>query len=308
MQAVSCPTIHLCVAVDASGKALYTTRPTGRTGSWSQPVGIDGGVALTGISCPTTRLCVAVDANGNVLTSTRPTHGAWSRAARIDSSTSLDGGYAGLNGISCPTTTLCVAVDGAAQGHVVATSQPLGGGRTWHMSKLGAPLTSVSCPSNGLCVIGGTKHYFSTSPNGGRSAWHATGGPLGGGLISAIDCPAISLCVGVGYGNISPGLAVSATNPRGRASGWLTSSVQEMPPVANTELLDAVGCAGNTLCVALDTADNAFISRQPAQGVWGARHAIRRNSASLQSAVSCTKAFCVVVDSSGVATTGIVHG
>ncbi len=310
VQAVSCPTSRLCVAVDASGHALFTTRPTRGAHSWSRPQRVDGSNSLTGVSCPTRRLCVAVDESGNVLSTTHPTRGAksWSRPRRIDSVQGTDGGNAGLLGISCPTVTLCVAVDGAAAGDVLSTSVPRGGAGAWRMVRLGGTLETVSCPSAGLCVVAGSEHVYSSNPAGGRTSWHFTGGPVGGGVISDLDCPDTTLCVGVGFGDASPGLAVATASPRGGSKRWKTSDVLASPPPASAELLDAVGCAGGTLCVALDTADDAYTSGNPVKGGWSWDGAIRPGSASQQNAISCTLKLCVVVDSAGVETTGIVHG
>lgn len=310
VQAVSCPSRRLCVAVDASGHALFTTRPTRGAHSWSRPQRVDAGNALTGISCPTTRLCVAVDESGNVLSTTHPTRGAksWSRPRRIDSVHGTDGGYAGLLGISCPTVTLCVAVDGAAAGDVLSTSVPRGGASAWRTVRLGGPLTSVSCPSTGLCVVGGAEHAYSANPAGGRSSWHFTGGPVGGGVISGLDCPDTALCVGVGFGDASPGLVVATTSPRGGSRVWKTTDVLASPPGVGAGLFDAIGCPGQTLCVALDSADNAYVSNRPAKDGWSGARAIRPKSASQQNAISCTPKLCVVVDSAGVESTGIVHG
>jgi hypothetical protein len=305
VQAVSCPSTRLCVAVDASGHELFSTRPTGGKGSWSRAGRIDGGNSLTGISCPTTRLCVAVDENGVVLTTTRPTKGArsWKRQGRVDTALGLDGGWAGLLGISCPTTSLCVAVDGSQSGRVFSTTRPLGGSRAWRSTQVGGTLTSVSCRTAGLCVVAGSKHAFSTNPASG--SWRSTGSLGGGAVISAIDCPALSLCVGVGYGNSSPGLVTTSTSPRTR--NWQTVMVEPSPPLQSEGVLDAVGCPNRGLCVALDTADNAFVSSTPASGGWNGPRAIRRNSASQQNAIACTRTFCVVVDSAGVESTGIVR-
>lgn len=306
MLSVSCPSSRLCLAVDAAGRALYTTHPTWGGHHWSRPAYIDRRGSLTAVSCPTTKLCVAVDDAGNVLSTTRPTRGAkaWSRPVRIDSSRSLDGGPAGLLGISCPTVSLCVAVDGGSPGNVLSTTRPQGG--TWRTVGLGGPLASVSCAAPSLCMVGGLEHVVSTAPTGGRSAWHFTGGPAGGGSISALDCPLTTLCVGVGFGNVSPGLAMATASPRSSRS-WRTADLMGSPPQAGAQLLDAVGCAGRTLCVALDTADDAFVSTNPTGRAWGGGRPIRAKSASQQNAISCTAKLCAVVDSSGMETTGVVH-
>jgi hypothetical protein len=307
VDAVSCPSTKLCVAVDASGFVITTTTPTASRHVWSRTARIDS-TSLTGVSCPSTRLCVAVDDAGSVLTSTNPTGGsrAWSRGARVDSTTGADGGPAGLLGISCPNTHLCVAVDGSQAGNVVTSTDPTGGARAWSLTAVGGPLTSVSCRSASLCVAAGAQHIYSTDPTGGTTAWHATGPQAGGGVLSAIDCPSLGLCVGVGYGNTSTGLVTMATNPRGGASAWKTVSIQDSPPDPGEGLLDAVGC-GRRLCVALDGADNAYTASSPNSGTWSGPSPIRRNSVSQASAISCVSTLCLAVDSAGVSTAGTIR-
>jgi hypothetical protein len=309
LNAVACPAIGLCIAVDDSGYVTTTTKPTGGSRSWARAVRIDAN-PLTGISCPSAKLCIAVDAAGQAVISTNPTGGAkaWGRPFRIDSTAAQGGGYAGLDGISCPSAKLCVAVDGASAGNVVTSTDPAGGARAWKLAAVGGQLTSVSCPSAGFCVAAGTQHYTSTNPTGGASAWHGTGAPSGDGLLSAVHCPSTSLCVSVGYGNTSSGLATTSANPRGGAGTWKTVAVESATPAAGTGLLDAVGCAGSGLCVAVDGADDAWSSTGPAGGTWSGGSAIRPKSASSSTAVSCTRSFCVVVDSAGVETTGVVRG
>jgi hypothetical protein len=308
LDAVSCPTTRLCVAVDASGYVITTVDPTARSRVWSRPARIDG-AALTGVSCPTTRLCVAVDDAGSVLTSTNPTGGAraWSRPARIDTAPAAGGGYAGLSGISCPSITLCVAVDDAESGNVLTATRPTAGARGWRSSSVGQRLTGVSCASTRLCVAVGAQHLYATVPAGGASAWHATGPQAGGGIMSAIDCPSLSLCVAAGYGNSSTGLITTSTNPRGGTASWKTVSVQDTPPDPGEGLLDAVGC-GRGLCVAVDGADNAYTAPAPGSGTWSGPSAIRSRAASQSSAISCTGSLCLVVDSAGVSTAGVIRG
>jgi hypothetical protein len=299
----------LCVAVDESGQVVTTVKPAGGSGSWSRPFTIDSKTPLTGVSCPTTTFCVAVDQNGSVLTSTAPTHGphAWSKPAKIDTATAPGGGSVGLSGISCPTVSMCVAVDGAAKGDVLVSTNPTGGARSWVSATIATgPLLSISCASPTFCVAAGDQHYYSTNPTAGATAWKATGGQLGGGVFSAITCPSITLCVAVGYGNTSTGLATAATAPKGGPTHWTTVDVEAIPPVPGEGLLDGVGCASATLCVTVDGQDNAYTTNQPYGGPWSAAAPVRPQSAAYTTAISCVPSLCVVVDSAGVAATARV--
>jgi hypothetical protein len=309
LSAVSCPATNLCAAVDQSGDVVVSNNARGGASSWKL-AHVDGTVPLTGISCPTITLCVAVDQNGNVITSIKPTGGAsaWSKPVKIDSATLSLGGSVGLTGIDCPTPTLCVAVDGAAKGNVIVSTQPTGGAHAWASATIATgPLTSIDCASATLCVAAGDQHYISAQPAGGAAAWKATGTQLGGGVFSAISCPATTLCIGVGYGNSSTGVATATATPTAGARTWKTVDVEAVPPVPGESLLGAVGCPTTSVCVAVDGTDNAYTTTAPVGGAWSGATPIRQDSAATSSALSCIPTLCVVVDSAGVETTGIVR-
>jgi hypothetical protein len=110
---ISCPSVHLCVAVDDRGDAWTSTTPAGGARAWKR-AHIDS-APLIGVSCPSRRLCVAADNNGAVLASTNPTRGrrTW-RIMHVDSNvyeTSVVSQEATFTDIACPSTRLCVAVD-----------------------------------------------------------------------------------------------------------------------------------------------------------------------------------------------------
>jgi hypothetical protein len=202
-----------------------------------------------------------------------------------------------------------VAVDGGAKGSVLVSTDPAGGAHTWIGSPIATgPLLSISCPTSTFCVAGGDQHYVSTNPAGGAKAWKGTGTQLGGGVFSAIDCPTVAMCVGVGYGNSSTGLATATVTPKGPARRWKTIDVEAIPPVPGEGLLDAVSCLTTTACVALDGQDNAYTTATPVGGAWSGATPIRPQSASTTSALSCVTTLCVAVDSAGVETTGILKG
>jgi hypothetical protein len=301
LDAVSCPNLQLCVAGDQSGDVLTSTTPT--KGGWSAAAKVDHAGAITAISCPTTTFCAAVDQAGALITSTSPTKGAkyWSHPVRVDPSTSVGGGYAGLEAISCPSAALCVAVDNAANSNVVYSTDPTGGKAAWKTVGLEGPATSVDCPTASLCVIAGTERYVSTDPSSPTS-WKAAGA-LTDGVYEAVDCVGVTLCIDVGFGNTSTGFESATRTPTG---SWSTVyDVAGDPPAIGATLLDAVGCTRG-ICVALDGADNAYVSGSAAKGLWGAEAPIRSKSASQFNAVSCTSGMCVVVDSAGVETTGLL--
>ena len=136
LQAVSCASQSLCVAVSYEGFVYASTEPTGGAGAWTPTVINDplgGATHLTAVSCPSPTLCVAVSGGSNnsnggkVLTSTNPTSGNW-QAIQLGSS--LD-----LRGVSCGTPSLCVAV--AREGRIFVSTNPTGGASAW--TEAGSP-------------------------------------------------------------------------------------------------------------------------------------------------------------------------
>jgi hypothetical protein len=63
LNAVSCPSITMCVAVDDSGFELNSVDAAGGANEWTGTGITDG--SLYGVSCPDTSGCVAVDGNGS---------------------------------------------------------------------------------------------------------------------------------------------------------------------------------------------------------------------------------------------------
>ena len=313
LDGVSCPATNLCVAVDQAGQIAYSTAPTNRF--WHLTA-VDTANSLTAISCPTASFCAAVDDAGNLVWSRAPTGGRakWSKPVRIDSASAPAGGPAGLTAISCPSAKLCVATDGAPTGNVIVSTNPTGGAKAWTAARiggtnsLGGTLASVYCVATTFCVATGSQHYYTADPAGGASAWHATGGPTAGGVLASVVCPATTICVGVGYGNSSVGLSDVTAKPTGGLTGWITTAITGTPPAVGAGLVDSVGCPSAGFCVAVDGFDDTYTTTTPLTGGWVGGAAIRPKSASQWSSISCLKTFCMVVDSAGVETVGIVHG
>ena len=275
------------LALDSSGFTAWrqTTRPM------LQPIGA--------LSCPSASLCVAGDGAGNILSSTNPTGGqtAWSLTSVL-SNESIG------TAISCPSISLCVAVGFA--GNILTSTHPTGGASAWtKTTAVPAYLYAVSCPSVSLCVAGGVEPsgihgeasiFTSTNPTGGASSWSSAPIASGGGIVDAVSCPSVSLCVAGGpRGNIltstdptggasawnktkvgSPsaiscpsvslcvaadgGNILSTTNPTGGARAWKTTTVNQ------TQELTAVSCPSVSLCVAGDGGGNILTSTHPTGG------------------------------------------
>jgi len=201
-------------------------------------------VQLLGISCGTATSCVAV--GGQVAQFTTNAGGAapptWS--APLSVTTNF------LYGVSCPDGSLCVA---AANGAVLRSTD---GGQSWLPPvSLGAgvgAVTTVSCPDAGLCVAGTAGAVF-VSTDGGQT-WSGpddTGSSL---AFTSLSCLSSGVCVGI----VSNQVVVS-DDVRGAAPTWTPSRL-------SSPALSDVSCTENDVCVAVDTAGQAFITNDVASG------------------------------------------
>lgn len=292
LDAVSCPSAALCVAIDP-GSFVAWQNPGGGQPAWTStsepsspcPSGAGGTscpLPLTDVSCASVSFCAAVNGNeafcgsapcGYVMTSTDPAEGAWTSAALPD---------VPLSGVSCPSTALCVAVGG----DVVVTSSS--GWTATPMSSAGT-LTAVSCASASLCVainaVGDV--LSSTNPAGGGSSW-ASESVDPGHQLTGISCPSTSLCVAVD----DAGRALVSTNPGAPAGTWTPATVD------GAHHLLRISCPSGSLCVALDDAGDVVTSSNPAGGASAWTSAAL--SARPLSGLSCaSSSLCVVVSSRG---------
>jgi hypothetical protein len=303
----------MCVAGDTHGTVWATEHPSQPVKGWHRAnidTGATGGV-ITGVACPATNLCVAVDSVGQITHSTQPTGGKkdWTKPIRVDTATQPGGGYAGFAAISCPTINLCVAVDNSANGQVAYTTDPRGTASSWQLATIGTNVTlsSVSCASATLCVIGGTQRYYSITPTGAATTWKPTGGISGSAsVISSLACNTVKLCVGVGYGDAGAGLVAASSAPSTTATAWTLATVGSDPPNQSAGLLDSVACPQRNFCVAVDGSSNAYYTTTPVRGGWTAAKPLKKASLSSLSAVSCNAKLCVEVDNRGTATYGVV--
>jgi hypothetical protein len=144
MTAATCLSSSFCVLADSAGKVHVAASATKiESGSWTETA-VDGTVALTGVACVSTTSCLATDGAGNVLQLAISETGAVSSTSKSN----IDGTNA-LTAISC-SSGVCAAVD--SKGNVLVTTN---GGSNWSKPwALGGDLTSISCASKSLCVIG----------------------------------------------------------------------------------------------------------------------------------------------------------
>jgi len=321
LEAVSCPAVWMCVAVDNAGNVVTSTDPSGGARAWtvthidSDTVG-SASATLTAVSCPSVSLCVAVDNVGALFSSTDPTAGAssWTLADRI--------AVTGFTGVSCPSVALCAAVDQSGDG--VTSTDPGTGPGAWQTARLippscqgtvcGETLPAVSCPSASLCVTSAWNGDLlsSTNPSGGPGAWTSAhvdssvldvpppnGSPAG---ISWISCPSTSLCVATdGVGNV-----LTSQNPAGGAGAWtVTDPADGESGGPNQGATMPLSCPSISFCVVLGdpgqvnsaTPGELATSDTPLSGSSWSEATVSRAGLMGVSCPSVT--FCAVVDTSG---------
>jgi hypothetical protein len=232
---VSCPSVALCVA--AEGDIFTATDPGGRSGAWKF-AGVAGRRVggPSSVSCPSVKLCVAVSDAGGVFASTRPARGkkAW-RSWRVERPSAPNYGF---KAVSCPSTRLCIAVGGGAR--VAFSHHPAAGPRAWHRTSARIFASSLSCPTQHMCVAGiygGVE--VSTNPTAGRRAWHLVRTGTPNVPVTAVTCPSTRLCIAVG----DHGELLSSTHPAGGARAWGWAATDGQNP------LTAVSCPTVSECV-----------------------------------------------------------
>ena len=266
VSAVDCLTASTCLATDAAGNVLHTTGLAADVPGWSvvTPAGVGGFGSLT---CLGIRLCIAGAQHGSLWLSRQPAGGAtaWKQErlaglGREDgSSTVTQGTGVTVTGIACPSRGLCVAVDDT--GDVLATTNPMGGARSWRVllrlpaqETRGGPvpeaLTYVTCPSRHLCMAGdASTPYLEESEPGmllasrdpaRAGSWH--GQRIG---LSTVACPSARLCLAGAAG----GQLAYTRHPPGGRKIWKYLRLPSLHRNAASGGA-SVACAGMRLCVA----------------------------------------------------------
>jgi hypothetical protein len=104
--------------------------------------------------------------------------------------------------------------------------------------------------------------------------------------LSAVSCPAASLCAAVD----SAGNVLTSTDPAGGPSAWHPADID------GTERLKAISCPSSHLCVAIDGHGRVFSSTDPTRGA-AAWHVTKIDHGRLLDAISCSSTrLCVAGD------------
>jgi len=225
LESVSCPTTNFCTAVGFDGSVVSYNGSM-----WGSPQDIDGTNVLTSVSCPSTNFCAAVDDQGDVLLFDSADYPTWSDPDDIDGSNYLTSVY-------CRSVDFCMAVD--AQGNAYDYSD---GEWTLVDSVTGAVLDSVSCPSQGFCMAvddaGGALSYTSGS-------WEASPADIDGSIaLTSVTCLSSVFCM--------------ATDASGNALSYDGASWTAPVSIDSSNVLNSVSCARTSDCIAVDNAGNAI--------------------------------------------------
>ena len=314
---VACPSENRCVAVDAAGEVLTTTTPTG---SWSTSPSVTGSGALLAVTCLSTSSCLATGEDNNayafdVSTPGAPTSsslplsfatelacsGATCTAADTSGAASVSTDFGatwgaavpatslahnGLASIVCPSLTTCLASDNAGQ--LTATKDS---GSTWS-TPFAPPLSSpvIACATATACLAADFNGQAISTADPASGTWSA---PAPTGLsISLLQCPSLSLCVGVGQDSNDGQLkSVVSSNAFDSSPAW--SAPTTLVTTVGTGAR-AMSCPSTALCLVGDSDGNVEKTTSPATNAWSSPAAV--GPAGEIAAVSCASATsCDVV-------------
>ncbi|MGA8746195.1 MAG: hypothetical protein WB507_10060 [Solirubrobacterales bacterium] len=169
-------------------------------------------------------------------------------------------------------------------------------------------LDGVSCPSESLCVAGGSAYagnasgslgtvVFSQAPTGALAKWHVvtltppSGMPTIRGL-NGVSCASQNLCVAVSsVADSNEGLIVVSTEPMGGAAAWSPALIK------GGFGLHGVSCPTTSFCAAVSGRGKVFISTEPISGPW---QVTQLGGAPDLRGISCgTPSLCVAVGGEG---------
>ena len=192
--AVRCPSRAECVVIDDDGAGVTYNPQTGRI--LRRSINVEKVEALTALACPSRSQCTATDNDGTAITFD-PLTGHRMLSVKIDKPVGLDAASGDsdneLDGIACRGTRLCVAVD--TLGNVVSFDPHSRRGGHLYAVAAGSALSSVACPTRGLCVLADSSGRVWIGHAGG-SYWISTR-LHGASALTAIACVTGRECVTV---------------------------------------------------------------------------------------------------------------
>lgn len=237
LSSVSCAATCTAVGTYQNSAGVYTamTATQGAGGTWtatavSPPSGATQDTVLNGISCPSSGACEAVGSYGDASNQTQ----SWM--------TQVSGGIASAG--------QDVAVAGTTP---ASATIPQTGGVIGQLA-----LSSVSCPSSGICTVAGTFYAASTSAPEELAA-PVTQGTVGsfasiGGLdsfLTGISCWDAADCVSTGLSIYGIPVASTAAEVGGSWSVPVPLAATNLPTGTTTSFSvpEGVSCSSPDLCV-----------------------------------------------------------
>ncbi|MBX7188314.1 MAG: hypothetical protein K1X27_01835 [Solirubrobacterales bacterium] len=284
IDAISCVSASLCVAVTSLGKALISTNPTAASPVWTTYT-VAANQYLDAVSCPTTGLCVTkAGGGGQVFTSTNPTSSSVTWRTK-----NLEVGYPNeaLTDVTCASESLCAAT--TTNGSFRVTTNPTATNPLWSKTFASDSFgfgAAVTCTSVSLCAVvdgvGGL--HITRNPTEPTPGW-SEHDPGYGSLLSrsgSITCPSNNACMAFGANgkDFYPLTGLSTDS-----AGWTASDIwnDHHLPTGNPS------CPSTTFCATVDNGD--FLRTSNPYGAtpnWD-----RQNVAYSLDGVSCpTSSFC----------------
>jgi hypothetical protein len=310
IQAIACPTAHLCAAIDDASRVISSQTPGSGSSTW-------GAAAMSnladsyfpwGIACSDRPLCVAWDRSykcchvqaQQMVASVHP-DGGGSSWRPIDGG-AFFGGLLESEATSCPWRGLCLTFRSRRRQPpgVIVTEAPA---HHRHRPRQFIPLYGeTSCPAARLCLsvaADGEERadaksgliQISTAPASGRwKTRHIAPRPLGG-----ISCPSTGLC----FAFDDNGDVLWSNHPRGGA--WRKARAAAAP-------LTALACPSASLCVGIDSSNEVVWSTSPLGGASAWKSELLETDGSLTAVACPSRRACLVADTAGRLVLGVRRG
>jgi hypothetical protein len=228
VQAISCPTMTFCMAIDSAGKAISY-----QDGSWSGPISTGLGWYDPRISCPSAQFCTAISANATGGFAVTYTNGAWQSPVTLSAT-------AGVNGIACPASNACWAVGNNGDAYQLTVS-----GWKGPMDIDGTTnLTAVSCPTTTFCVASDAAGNVLTYLNG---TWSSPKN-LTSTALGHVSCPSANSCVATASTYSSVGLYYTFQTFVYQSGTWTTGNGISVPYLAGHYGVAALSCPTVSFC------------------------------------------------------------
>jgi hypothetical protein len=307
LAAVSCPTLHACVAVGTQGASAQRALAEQWNGTrWSVvPTPATGATdtTLSAVSCSSPVACTAVGdtqpgqglAYPGTPLAERWNGSSWVMQSFPEPSGTDVGAY--LTGVACPSANRCVAVgfydlSGAGEHSIAANWN----GTSWALQSFtgySADLLSVSCASVRSCLAAGDFGGQTAALRWDGTSWKRLHPPNpttpepGDGLngVGCTSVPAVS-CQTVGEESTGD-LSESTFGLGWNATAW---AMEYTPSPGNGASLAGVSCASSSACVAVG-GHRSDVGGLPLIGMWNGSTWITASTALVRgslSGVSCT--------------------